>query len=178
MYRISTIISAVLNPVMRAEQWHMERGTLLHTLMQKESLKQAYSIDDPDNIITPYIPCIKKFWLDMRDEIEVLATEEEVKSERLQVIGHLDLRCKYKRHHCVLDYKSNQETWTAKYQLGGYGLLCRENNIDILKGYVVELHNDGTYKLKAYDMAWYMLEFRSILNVFNLKVREKQIKEG
>ena len=178
MNRVTEVLKAVLHPYFAATKFHLERGGLLHTIMQREATGQPYQLNDPDGQVTPYLPAIKQFWTETLADCRVLASERELISKRLDLVGHLDLLVLKKNHNTLIDYKTNAVTWTAKYQLGFYGWLCRENGITVSKCYGVAIQDNGYCKLVPYDLDWCILQARSIYNVFQILKRENQIEKG
>jgi ATP-dependent exoDNAse (exonuclease V) beta subunit len=175
MNHVTDIIKAVLHPYIPAKQYHLDRGTLIHSIMRKEGLKQDYVLSDPNNEIAPYIPAMKNFW--NIEKPEVIATEERLESKSHNLCGTLDLRCKRSGKVAIIDYKTNSEPWTTKYQLGGYALLAHENMLPVSKLYALEIGLGGKYHLEPYDAHMCENQFRAILTVFNILVKENQYKK-
>ena len=107
-----------------------------------------------------YVASFKQWadkWMD-----EVIAAEEGFIDPTYRIKGHPDLVCRV-RHETkpvVIDFKTpvtKNKTWCL--QLAGYLHLVRENGIDAIRAFVLQLHKDGrmaravSYAEQARDLA-------------------------
>ncbi len=123
-------------------------GTRLHSAAQLVAWGEEVEDD-----MRPYADAVRSF-LDGH-VLEVLGTEVELVSPRLQFGGTLDLWCQLKDgSYAVVDYKTTSGlTREHGLQTAAYALLCREHGMRVNKRLVVRIKKEkpGDFYCRVFD---------------------------
>lgn len=135
-----TEIIRELFPCWQADEWHLQRGTAMHACCALIAQGKEFTFDP---VLEGRITACRKWFAAFKPE--VLEVEAARTITLHQFGGRPDLICRIAEHEYVVDWKStlNKE---VELQLGGYSILSRCQH-----GMAVELRDDGTYKIQAYD---------------------------
>lgn len=155
-----------------ADEWHLARGRAVHACA--EMIGRGVSFESDPQIRGRVAAC--RAWYAMRKP-EVVDVERMVwRVSPIPYAGTLDLLCRIRGELWIIDWKSTASAWD-KWQLGGYADALAEDGIEVKKGLVVTLNDDGTPKEGApVDLRRARNEWRSILNVYQMTKREGLLK--
>jgi hypothetical protein len=166
---VTQILKAVIGHNYFATDWHMERGHIVHqcAAMLCNGVRFTH---DPQ--IDGYVESVKT-WLEIRKP-KIIHVEYRMYSD--SYAGTCDLICEIQSKLFVVDWKACPSP-VDQWQLGAYSDLAV--GLGINHGLVVALSNDGKPKEgKVIDLKRARNEWRSILNVYKMKEREKLINEN
>lgn len=167
---VTTILSDVVPVTFHgATEWHMNRGTAIHACaaMLCEGVQFRH---DPQ--IDGQVQAAKA-WLAMRRP-KVLAVERMVwKAGPGGYAGTLDLLCEMRGRLWIIDWKSSASP-RDQWQIGGYAeALAEVTGLKARHGLIVELNENGQPREgEPIEIRRARNEWRSILNVYNMKQRE------
>jgi len=123
-----------------------------------------------DPLLVPRVEAAKKFLADTN--FTVLRVEYRMFDPDLKVAGTMDLFGIMNRYTWVIDWKGGLVSRTAGPQLAAYDKLFRRNfGGRENKRAVVELHEDGRYKVRQFEDSRDYGIFVSALNLFHWRRR-------
>lgn len=164
---VTQILSSVLGRDFYADEWYMQRGTVIHACAALIAQGKPF---DSDPIVHGQVCACRNWFRDFAPRIEEI--EQAHYDEKLMFAGRPDLICKLRgiSFRVVIDWKSSSSK-IDPYQLAAYGLLtgCK-------MGMTVVLNEDQSYKINQFTLAKYQRVFLAALTIYNAK-RELKIKE-
>lgn len=137
---VTSMIDRVLGrPIMRATEWHMQRGQAVHSA----AAMIAHGIDfDFDPQIAGQVTAIRQFFADFKPVPHIIETPAY--SVSYQYGGMADLIGDTELGLTIIDYKATITPVRCEIQLGGYAILHPE----VKAGLLVQPGEDGTYKVR------------------------------
>ena len=153
-------------------EWYMDRGSKVHKACHLSDM-DTLDEDTLDDEIKPRLDAWKAFKKDY--EVEVLQSEFQIYDEKYKYAGTVDKRVeltwKRLRRKALIDLKCGATIPGYRYQITAYdnGFDPARINQDLLL--LVQLKEDGTYKVEAVDGKKYLNAFLSAVNVYHAKRR-------
>jgi hypothetical protein len=137
---VTAIIDRVLGrPIMRATDWHMQRGAAVHACAAMIARGIEFE-NDPQ--IDGQVAAVRKFFADFKPVPRIIETPAY--SVAYQYGGTIDLITDTEMGLTLVDYKATISVIRGEIQLGGYALL----HPDVKAGLLVQPNEDGTYKVR------------------------------
>lgn len=164
---VTQIMDGVWGQPFYASDWHLERGRAVHACCAMIACNRQFQ-HDPQ--IDGQVRACRQWFSDMKPA--VMTVENARFHEQYQFAGTPDLVCEMRGKAVIIDYKASYSP-IAWIQLGGYSLLT-----GVQKGAIVELHEDGTYKMTPVEkLARFRNEFLATLTVYHIMERNGLRKE-
>jgi len=172
---VTTVIGEVVGHIIRASEWHMERGRIHHACYALIAQGIDFKYSDYSE---PWIEGCRKFFREVNPEI--LGVEQLVASEKYQYAGTLDLMVMLNKKLTVLDFK-NTASGTDAMQCAGYSIAHEEMKGGKIKQVAtVQINGDGGYKMtelvKGSELLRARREFLACRAVYEIKNREGLLK--
>ena len=175
---VTEVIGEAVGHIIRASEWHMNRGRVHHAIyaMIAKGLKFTY-----DEYSQPWIDGCRKFYSQVNPEI--IGIELLTFSAVNQYAGTLDLLCRLNRKLTILDFK-NTASATDALQCAGYAITYEENATGkdkVKQVATVEINGDGTYHLGEIVSGAALMkarrEFLACRAVYAIKKREGMLRK-
>jgi hypothetical protein len=129
----------------------LERGKEVHRILEAD----AYGYLEPADVtpeLAPYYSAYQKWLAESR--VEHIASEFSVEHPVWSYCGHPDRLCWWNGKRAIVDFKSGAKDG-ADVQVAAYveAFNAQHPTERVLAGYVVELREDGTYRIHTVDLA-------------------------
>jgi len=163
---VTQIINRVLPRKWNADEWAMQRGTMVHKAMHLY-LNGGLNFDKLDERIKGRVESLIKAvdQFGWRPRI----TEESFKHSVMCYAGTPDMITEC---GCIVDWKASIE-WTVQAQLGGYVGLCRANDIKANRVYACKCNDNGEYKIEAFGPDESFMYWCSIYTIYGYMLKNK-----
>jgi hypothetical protein len=167
---VTQILQSVLNiQYWGATEWHLERGHIVHQCAAMIARGEDFE-HDPQ--IDGQVQACRAWFADRRPM--VIGVERMVIGDGYA--GTYDLLCSFGGKVWLLDWKATDAP-QYRWQLGAYADADGMAGCNLQQGMTVELGENGKYKEgKKVDLRRARIEWRNILNVYKMKVREGLLK--
>ena len=167
---VTQIIKSVIHVQYQgATDWHMERGRAVHACAAM--ICQGVSFVHDQQIEGQVKAC--REWMAARKPVAEAVEHRVWRDTPIPYAGTLDLLCRMNGLLHLVDWKGSASPWD-QWQLGGYADALSFEGIEVRRGLIVELNEDGTYREgKPIDLKRARNEWRSVLNVWSMMKREK-----
>ena len=146
--------------------WHMRRGTVVHQCA--EMIMRGIPFEHSP-LVADQVAAVRA-WRDMRNP-DVIDTERMVGvTAPIPYAGTCDLLCKIDKRITVVDWKGSHSK-RDQWQIGGYAHALQADGVPVTRGMVVDLSGKTPREFPV-DIRRAVNEWRSILNVFAMRMRE------
>ena len=157
---VTQILSSVFGRSFYADEWYLDRGKAVHACAAMIVKKQEF---DHDPQIAGQVAACRQWFKYCEPIIEFV--EEPYFDQTLMFAGTPDIICRLRGipYRVIVDWKASPSK-IDPVQLAGYGILAKAK-----KGMIVQLKEDGTYRMEEYTLLSYERVFKAALTVFNTK---------
>jgi len=141
-----TVVTSGKAALERGMNESTSRGTEVHSIVQ--ALAQGNDVYLPESL-EGYVNAWQR-WHDSTP-ITIENTEITTYSEKLMVAGTIDWLGISSKQVVIGDYKTGSVWPEAAYQLAAYTYLLEEHGVHVDQGIIVQLNDNGTFKLYEVD---------------------------
>ena len=173
---VTTIIKEIIGYAFYADQWYLDRGTVVHACAKLIADKKEFTYDDQ---VAGYVEAIYKFFREIKPIVKY--AEVPVYSHHYKYAGTIDLVARISGYNCICDYKNSLDLYRLKLQLEAYSIgLFESHRSRANYGFGIVLNENGNYKMtdriNLLDMKL-RREWLALRTVYGMKERLGLIKK-